>query len=150
MRRTTTSLLRVIALAIVVVGFSRADSSTAGIDPFKVIVNPDNPVMAVDRGSLRELYLKKVTDWSDGTAALPVDLSSRFASRDQFTQQVIGKTSAQLKTYWNQQIFSGKGVPPAEADSTAEVIAYVVANRGAVGYLPADVDPGKAKVVKVE
>ena len=63
---------------------------------------------------------------------------------------MLRKTPAQLKSYWNQQIFSGKGVPPPEADSTADVIAYVLANPGAVGYLPVDVDPGRAKVVEVK
>ncbi|MEO8845476.1 MAG: phosphate ABC transporter substrate-binding protein [Kofleriaceae bacterium] len=148
MRRTVTALLRVIAIAILMVSVSRAD--TVGGEAFKVIVNPDNPITTVDRGTLRDLYLKKTIDWSDGTSSVPVDLSTRFPSRDQFTQQVLGKTAAQLKTYWNQQIFSGKGVPPAEADSTADMIAYVLANRGAVGYLPADVDPGRAKVVQVK
>jgi hypothetical protein len=53
------------------------------------------------------------------------------------------------KIYWNQQIFSGKGVPPPEADSTAAAVAYVLANPGAIAYLPADADPGRVKVIEV-
>jgi hypothetical protein len=40
-------------------------------------------------------------------------------------------------------------VPPPEAESPAGVIQYVLANKGAVGYIPAEVDPGKAKVIRV-
>ena len=74
---------------------------------------------------------------------------SKLAVRDRFTQDVIRKTPAQLKNYWNQQIFSGKGVPPPEADSTAAAVAYVLANPGGIAYLPGDADPGKTKVIKV-
>jgi ABC-type phosphate transport system substrate-binding protein len=150
MRRLTPSIVRVIATALLVIGFGRADSSTTGTEQFRVIVNPDNPATTVERGTLRDLYLKKVTDWGDGTASLPLDLTARFSVRDQFAQHVVGKTPSQLKTYWNQQIFSGKGVPPPEADSTADAIAYVLANRGAVAYLPVDIDPGRAKVIEVK
>ena len=69
--------------------------------------------------------------------------------REAFTRDVLKKTPAQLKTYWSQQIFSGKGVPPPEASSIDEAIAYVLANPGAVGYIPDDVDPKGAKVIEV-
>ena len=59
------------------------------------------------------------------------------------------KTPAQLKSYWNQQIFSGKGVPPPEADSPAAAVAYVLANPGAIAYVPADTDPGRTRVIGV-
>ena len=56
---------------------------------------------------------------------------------------------AQLKNYWTQRIFSGTGVPPPQAGSAAAAIAYVLANPGALAYLPADVDPNGAKVVQL-
>jgi ABC-type phosphate transport system substrate-binding protein len=117
---------------------------------FKVIVHPDNPATSVSRGFLRDAYLKKSTEWEGGEVILPVDLSWRFAERRVFTEQVLQKTPAQVKAYWNQQIFSGKGVPPPEADSARAVIVYVLANPGAVGYIPASTDPAGAKVILVE
>jgi ABC-type phosphate transport system substrate-binding protein len=113
-------------------------------------VHPENRVDALSRDFLRNAYLKKVTQWSHGATIRPIDLSSELPVRNQFTQDVIKKTPAQLKTYWNQQIFSGKGVPPPEADTAAAAISYVLANPGAVGYLPVDVDPGRAKVVGIK
>ncbi len=117
---------------------------------FKVIAHPDNPVTSVSRGFLRDAFLKKSTEWGGGEAILPVDLSWRFAERRAFTEQVVQKTPTQVKNYWNQQIFSGKGVPPPEADSPRAVIAYVLANPGAVGYIPSNVDPAGAKVLVVQ
>jgi ABC-type phosphate transport system substrate-binding protein len=140
--------MRALVLAVLAasVAVPAARPVHAGGDGFKVIVHPENPVREVDRAFLRRAYLKKATDWN-GETVRPIDL--KHPVRDRFTSGVIGKTPAQLRSYWNQQIFSGKGVPPPEADSAEAVVAYVVAHRGAVGYLPASADIGKARVVTV-
>jgi ABC-type phosphate transport system substrate-binding protein len=127
---------------------SRTEAAPAG--GYKIIVHPDNPVTTVDHDFLRDAYLKKATEWNRGETIRPVDLAPKFPVRDEFTQGVLRKTPSQLKNYWNQQIFSGKGVPPPEADSPRAVIAYVLANPGAVGYIPASIDPGGAKVIAVK
>ena len=136
------------ALLVLVLGL--ASASVAGGERFMVIVHPDNRINTISRDFLRNAYLKKSVEWSGGGTIRPVDLASKIPVRDQFTHDVLKKTPAQLKTYWNQQIFSGKGVPPPEAATVAAAIAYVLANPGAVGYLPADADPGKAKVVRIK
>lgn len=138
----------VVAALVIALAAQLALASAAG-DDYKVIVNPDNPVGAVDRRFLRDAFLRKASDWNGGAAIRPIDLTTRFAAHERFLHDVLNKTPAQLKSYWNQQIFSGKGVPPPEADTPAAVIAYVLANPGAVGYLPLDADVGGAKVIKV-
>ena len=120
---------------------SRADG-----DAFVVIVNPETDATTIERGFLRDAYLKKATTWG-GVTLRPVDLSSRFAARERFTRDVIKKTPAQLRSYWNQQIFSGKGVPPPEVETAAAVVRYVSATKGAVGYVPAGTDVAGAKVI---
>ena len=115
---------------------------------YKVIVHPRNPATAVDSAFLRNAFLRKETEWN-GETLRPVDLAHRFPARDQFTREILRKTPAQLRAYWNQQIFSGKGVPPVEAATAADMIAYVLANPGAIGYLPDDVASGGTKVIEV-
>lgn len=140
-------VINALALAAVVLGL--AGPSTAAGERFQVIVHPDNHVDTLSRDFLRNAYLKKATEWGQGGTIRPIDLPSKVNVREQFVHDVLKKTPAQLKTYWNQQIFSGKGVPPPEARSAAEVVSYVLANPGAVGYLPIDADPGKAKVIRM-
>jgi ABC-type phosphate transport system substrate-binding protein len=127
-----------------------APVSAARTDEYKVIVHPSNPTAALDRRFLRDVYLRKATDWSTGGDIRPIDLASRFPAHERFLQEVLGKTPSQLRSYWNQQIFSGKAVPPPEADSAASAVAYVLANPGAVAYLPADADPAGTKVVRIK
>ncbi|HEY0479152.1 MAG TPA: hypothetical protein VGD37_16655 [Kofleriaceae bacterium] len=125
-------------------------ASAAGGPDYKVIVHPDNPVTEVDRAFLRDAYLRKASVWDSGEPIRPIDLAARFPVRERFAQDVLRKNPSQLRNYWNQQIFSGKGVPPPEADSPASVVAYVLANPGAIGYLPVDTDTGRARVVGVK
>lgn len=147
MTRSTATHVVFAALGIALAA-QLALAAAAG-DDYKVVVNPDNPIGAIDRRFLRDAFLRKASDWNGGAEIRPIDLATRFAARERFVHDVLNKTPAQLKSYWNQQIFSGKGVPPPEAESTTEVIDYVLANPGAVGYLPANVDAGRAKVIKV-
>lgn len=144
--RTVISCL-LVALALVAV---RVPRSAANDVQYKVIVHPDNPVTSVTQAFLRNAFLKKSREWKSREAIRPVDLASKFPERARFTEVVLKKTPAQLKNYWNQQIFSGKGVPPPETDSPRAAVAYVLANPGAVAYVPVDVDVGGAKVVPVK
>ena len=144
MRAGIRRLLLVVALVI-----AWSARSLAMDDNYKVIVNPNNPVTEIDRDFLRDAFLKKAEEWGHGETIHPVDLASRFPARERFGREVLRKTPSQLKSYWNQQIFSGKGVPPPEADSAAAVVAFVVANPGAVGYVPMDTEVSGAKVVRI-
>lgn len=143
-RRRSMLLILVLALTLAPGRASRADEGS-----FQVIVHPDNPISSIDRDLLRRAYLKKVRDWGHGPTIRPIDLP-HGAVRDRFTREVLKKSRSQLKNYWTQQIFSGKGVPPPTAKTIEDAIAYVLANPGAVAYLPADVDAGDAKVVRLD
>jgi ABC-type phosphate transport system substrate-binding protein len=140
--------LRLAIIIALVLGLSTA--TPANELGFKVIVHPKNPITSIDRELLRGAFLKKETTWSDGETIRPVDLSSRSSVRELFTRTILKKTTAQLRTYWAQQIFSGKGVPPPEAANANDVVVYVLEHPGAVGYVPADVDPRGARVIEVK
>lgn len=135
-----------IALAIVLC----ARPAFADDDAYKIVVHPENSIGDIDRALLRNAFLKKTTSWSSGKTIRPIGLTPKFPARARFVSDVLKKTTAQLKSYWNQQIFSGKGIPPPESDSVARVIAYVLANPGAVAFIPASADAGKAKVVPIK
>jgi hypothetical protein len=54
-----------------------------------------------------------------------------------------------MVAYWQQQIFSGRGVPPLELSTETAVVEYVRAHPGAVGYVSAGADIRGLKVVEV-
>ncbi len=124
--------------------------SRASADPvYRVIVNPANPIATLSKSSLSKILLKTETSWSNGNRIMPVDLRVSSRVRDALSRAIHGRSALVIKNWWNQQIFAGKGVPPPELATDARVIAYVIANPGAVGYVSADATLGDVKVVAV-
>ena len=126
-----------------------ADPAAPG-PAFLIIVHPTNNVGAVDRDFVRDAFLKKVATWRNNETIRPVDLQRRLPLRARFTRDLLQKTPTQLRSYWNRLIFSGKGVPPPELASEEAVVAYVLANRGAVGYVSPGTNPRGAKVIRLK
>jgi ABC-type phosphate transport system substrate-binding protein len=123
-----------------------AEGKPAG---FRVVVHPDNPIDSVDRKVLADAFLKKVSRWPDNELIRPVDRADSEV-RDRFSLEVVGRSVAAVRSYWQQLIFSGRGVPPPELDGDEAVLKYVLKHRGAVGYVSAGADVGRAKVVAVK
>jgi ABC-type phosphate transport system substrate-binding protein len=127
--------------------------STAMADsppPFRVIVNAKNPATALSRDTLADLFLKKSTRWSDGETVRPVDLRPKSETRRKFSENVLKRSVAAVRSYWQQRIFSGRGIPPPELESDEDVVGYVARHRGAVGYVSAGAALAETKVVVVK
>jgi ABC-type phosphate transport system substrate-binding protein len=110
-------------------------SSGAEAAAFKVIVHESMRVQSLPKKTVSDFLLKKVTKWPDDTPVVPVDQVEAAAVRDPFSRAIHGKPTSAIKSYWTQQIFSGRDVPPVEKKSDAEVVAFVRANPGAIGYV---------------
>ena len=115
---------------------------------YRMIVHPRNPMTGVDRGFLADAFLKKVSRWSNGEAIRPVDRVDS-AVRERFAKTVLRRSLSAVRSYWQQQIFSGRGVPPPELDSDEAVIRFVLKYPGAIGYVSAGADIGAAKPLHV-
>jgi ABC-type phosphate transport system substrate-binding protein len=127
-----------------------AAQATGSAPAFQVIVHPQNPTNSVDRKFLADVFLKKRTRWPHDEVVKPVDASSRSAVRGRFSQDVLKRSVAAVRRYWQQIVFSGRGVPPPELDSDEAIVSYVLKNRGAIGYVSGNAELGKAKVVQVK
>ncbi|MDD5222976.1 MAG: substrate-binding domain-containing protein [bacterium] len=116
---------------------------------FKIIVNADNSVSSLSKDAVSKYFLKKITQWDGQTAIQPVDLPAGSSVRERFSRVIHDKTVSAIKNYWQQQIFSGRSSPPPEKSSDSEVIAYVKANPGAIGYVSGGADTSGVKVLRV-
>lgn len=110
-----------------------------------VIVNPAAGDVSADE--VQRIFLGKKSSFSDGSKATPYYLPEGAAERATFDQQALGKSSAQLKAYWSQLVFTGKGTPPAELASSQAAKAKVAAEKDAIAYVDASVVDGSVKVV---
>jgi ABC-type phosphate transport system substrate-binding protein len=114
---------------------------------YRIIVHPTNPANTVSKILLQDAFLKKTTRWPDDRNIRPADLKASSPVRVRFTEEVLGRTVAAVRSYWQQRIFSGRGVPPPELDSDQKVVAYVLEHEGAVGYVSGTANLQGAKTV---
>jgi ABC-type phosphate transport system substrate-binding protein len=124
-------------------------SLIAATQEYRVIVHPSNPATNIERRELADMFLKKVRSWSHGERVAPADLPSSSSLREKFATMVLNRTVSAVKSYWQQQIFSGRGLPPPELDSEEAVVQYVLKNPGAVAYVSTKADIGAAKVLVI-
>lgn len=127
------ALITVIAVAALSLQSARAAMApSAG---FVLIVNRANPVTALPATEVSKIFLKKAELWPDGTPTAPVDLNESAPARDAFTRAVMRKSVAAVKSYWQQEIFAGRDVPPPEQPTDADVVNTVRNLPGAIGYV---------------
>jgi len=135
------------ALGALVLTASLAAATAAD---FKMVVNSANPVTALPRDTVNRMFLRKTTTWPNGQTVAPVDQHTNAPSRRAFSKAILGKEPAEIAAYWNQQIFSGRALPPPAKPSENEVLAYVRDNPNAIGYVAADTKIGEGvKIVAV-
>jgi ABC-type phosphate transport system substrate-binding protein len=87
-----------------------------------VIVSANNANASIDADTLSRIFLGKTSNFPDGNQAIPVDQTEGAAARESFNDKVLGKNSSQLKAYWSRLIFTGKGTPPKESGSDADLL----------------------------
>ncbi len=142
MMRKIFTVLATLALFVV--------ATPAAAQDVKVIVNSANATADLPGDVVTKLFLKQTTKFPNGTAAQPVDQAKGSSVRAAFSKSVLGRGVAAVESYWQQQIFSGKDVPPPTKASDDEVVAYVKANVGAIGYVSAGASTAGVKVVDVK
>jgi ABC-type phosphate transport system substrate-binding protein len=126
-----------------------AASTGAEDGAYKVIVNAANPTAQMSRLKLGEIFLKKAPRWADGVPIAPMEPSGKSAVRQRFTMETYGKPVIAISAYWQQMIFSGKGVPPPERSNDADIVAFVRDTSGGIGYVAAGTDVSGVKVVVI-
>jgi ABC-type phosphate transport system substrate-binding protein len=115
---------------------------------YKVVVNSSNPVASMTRDEVARIFLKKSTKFPDGRSASPVDLPVNSATREGFSRSVLGKPASAVDAYWQQQIFSGRDIPPPQK-SEAAAINFVRSNENGIAYVSAGADTAGLKVVSL-
>lgn len=127
-------------------GEARADSSPE----FRILVHPENPVGALTKEFVTDVFLKRTTRWADGETVHPVDQRPSSSVRQAFSNSVLRRSVSAVKRYWQQRIFSGRDLPPPELDGDEAVVAYVLKHRGAIGYVSGNAKLGRAKAVSLQ
>ncbi len=136
-RRPSRWLLGLSFLGLLLLGTSAVAQDGPGDadTTFQVVVHAGNPTTVMVASKVDRMFLKKLKRWDHGERVLPVDLEAKSPIRKAFTKFVHGKSVTAIKSFWQRMIFSGRDVPPEEKQSEKDVLDFVRANPGAIGYV---------------
>ena len=133
--------MRLLALLFVITGMVMPAQADV-----VVIVNPGNAA-SLSADDVQRLFLGKLKSFPGGGEANPINQKEGQPSREQFNQTILSKSESQLKAYWSQLVFTGKGTPPKELDNDEAVKAFVANTPAGIGYIDASKVDGSVKVI---
>ncbi len=88
----------------------------------------------LDAVTVQKLYTGKIVE-INGTPITVVNFTSGSPVRGRFLSSFLEQDDEKYIAYWTVRRFIGKGVPPRELLSSAEVIEFVQVRPGAIGYV---------------
>jgi ABC-type phosphate transport system substrate-binding protein len=111
-----------------------------------VVVVAHPTVHKLDLQTVQRIYTGKVIEVG-GLPVTPVNLRAGQPARQRFMSDYLQQTDDSYLAYWTVRRYVGKGVPPREMATAAEVISYVQNTPGAIAYLDEADAPASLSVV---
>ncbi len=135
------NLLMVIILACGLTGHAYAE--------VKIVVNNDSSIESLDAKNIEALFLGRKKKFPDGTKAVPVTLGKGAISAE-FLKTYVKRSESQFSCHWKKAIFSGQGKPPKKFTSETELLSYIAATPGTIGYVSAAADLSSSKTIVIK
>lgn len=120
-------------------------------DEFALVMASDAPAIELRRETAEQLYLGRRTTSEDGRQVQLIDLPAGPA-RDHFYRLLTGKNPSQIRAYWSRLVFTGRALPPREADSAEQLGQLLTQLPNSIGYLPVQLasDPRLRIVLRLD
>ena len=88
----------------------------------------------MDLGTVQRLYTGRAVEVS-GTSVTVVNAAPGSKLRERFMTDLLGQDDSKYVAYWTVRKHVGKGTPPRDLKSPAEIIEFVQNTPGAMGYV---------------
>jgi ABC-type phosphate transport system substrate-binding protein len=133
----------------VVAVFAMAAPVVSADVSYRVIVHPQVKGSQIPRAALNSIFLKQAPKWGDGQAVQPIDQSVQSAIRQRFSNDVLGQGVVAVQVYWQRRMSTGMMPPPVKT-TDEEIVSFVAATPGAIGYVSAATPlPDSVKAIEV-
>jgi len=107
-----------------------------------VVIGHSSLVGKLDEPTVQRIFTGKVIEVG-GVSVTAVNARLGSPMRNQFLQVILHQDEDKYTAYWTVRRYIGKGVPPREMPTSADIINFVTSTPGAVGYIDeSDVKPG--------
>ncbi|BFM16799.1 hypothetical protein R50073_29820 [Maricurvus nonylphenolicus] len=110
-----------------------------------VIVHPSNTV-TLSPHTIARIFLGKQKTFSGEMKAIPLDQNINTQIYTDFSRVVLRRHPQQVKAYWAQQLFTGKGTPPRSVSSVEELKSLISQNPSFIGYIDAALVDDRVRV----
>lgn len=110
--------------------------SEARSEEFVVIGTHELYPQTLSGNEIVDIFMGRKKRLDNGTYVIPVDIQMDNPMRGGFYKELMGKSLSEINSYWARLVFSGRGVPPRQADTVTEIIEIIKNNKGAIGYIP--------------
>lgn len=107
--------------------------SALGARQLVVIVHNSSPVAQLSATEAKAYYIKRQQQWTDGSKVRPVQQLGE--ARDAFLKKVLGMSNTEFERYWLERKYAAAESPPKQVDSDEDVIRFVAAMKGAIGFV---------------
>ncbi len=114
-----------------------------------VIVNPASTATSVSHHQLAALYFGRKRSLANGEHVEILTLDGG-PTHQAFMSNELSTTPDEFATAWKRLVFSGQGKSPESFASEADMVAYVAAHPGTIGYCDAATPHDGVKVLKIE
>lgn len=91
-------------------------------------------IAKIDEDTVQKIFTGRVIEVG-GVNVVPVNASGGSALRNRFLKAFMNQDEEKYTAYWTVRRYIGKGKPPRELASSADIIAFVQATPGAIGYV---------------
>jgi ABC-type phosphate transport system substrate-binding protein len=99
-----------------------------------IVVNGNAGVTQITEMQLHDIFTGTRTRFENGNRAVPVILKGGPV-HEVFLHRHVGDTPDEFRVRWRKAVFTGQGSMPKECNSEAELLNYVQATPGAIGYV---------------
>ncbi|MEB0137189.1 hypothetical protein QN362_17795 [Actimicrobium sp. CCC2.4] len=107
-----------------------------------IVVIGNSNVPKMDTLTVQKIYTGKFIAVA-GVSVTPVAMKQGSLVRTRFLHEFLDQDDEKYDAYWTVRRYIGKGTPPAEMATAADVISYVQGTPGGIGYIDAvDLRPG--------
>ena len=134
-------------IALFAIGLALSLGNVAVKADVVAVVSAKNPITAMDKNQVADIFLGKTSRFPNGAQAVPIDQAEGSAVRDEFYSKVLERTAAQMKAYWSKILFTGRGQPPPSVSSDIEMKQRVSENAAALGYIDRSLVDDSVRIV---
>jgi ABC-type phosphate transport system substrate-binding protein len=113
------------------------------------IANTQGADAALSADDVKAVLLGNKTKW-DGGGLIKLAVLTNGSVHDAVMQTYAQRSADQFDKYWKKQVFTGKGVMPAQAADEAAIIDYIAKTPGAFGYVSSSAVTDRVKVLSIK